>query len=1386
MALWLAVAVAGTFPPATSAQSTRPAAGTNASAATDSATRTIVPLIGTWQQATAPAADNSPPASGWQDRQVPWSVFTSPANGAKSVWFRRDITIPNDLGNRRVFVDLRAARYQPLVYVDGKLIGGGTDGWAPTIVEITQAVRAGSTHSLAVRCHDRSIFFPEGFVLTPEMTNEQKRGKTLSLIGGFHDRTGITDRVFLRISPATLIDTDTLNITTSTRKETLAVSGRIDGSAQGLTVRAAALSGDAVALELPDAQVGQDGTFNVQAAFPSAKHWSPENPHLYHLRLTLVQDGKVLDTFTQRFGFKEVWVSGSDFYLNGVKRRLLASSTWPDTDFVDPSVIRDRIRNIKNNNVNAFRLHIGGWQEDWMDAADELGLMIIPEAACYTDGDGFYAYLEPQFWRNYEKHVKEMILRDRNHASVIMWSLGNEILFMGNERHDPQLPKKLGDLARFARNVDPHRPLTMEADLDPDGAFDIIGLHYPHEMPSQRNYPNTADWLARRINTEAAGGMLGQQGTEGFLWDRNKPLYIGEYLWTPQGDYSNSTIWFGDDAFLNRGKYHGDARILAWHDQTLAYRRAGVTGVCPWTVYGFGGIADPTSSSYLAQKDFYKPVAAYWRNRGLRYFSGTTAELSFDVFNDSVAPADFELIVRSTDPNSALKPVSAKVRLEPAGYAKVPISLVLPDSDSDQVYAMESVLMSSGVPVDTQTRQLRTFTRKNFTAPPGMQLIVLDPSGAWPGSVRSLPAPAQLDVAKTLVLIANERPAEPAAGDTATAIGRPRLDFAPLREFLKSGGRAVVLEQSSVEALGLGVSSGDHPSTMSFPLLQNHPILKGLNSADLSYWAPDNFVTEREILRPASGGAKPISVTGGTEWLSHSPIVDVPYGRGRVILIQTLAGAKRDIEPAAARIIQNAIDLVGTPTSAESSATAKPATPAATTATGNTTALLAQAPEFGAAVRSIGVEVGEAVTDDTRLLLLSGGGSRIESAASSVDRILAQGGTVYWHAPTPEAFAALAKSIGADGLVLRPAQLGLTLHDRAHPLLDGVAREDLTATSSPIHWDRKMTFLPTSAMAFVESATPGAMKDVPLATAELKDATRAGSAIRFDRRGWADVALTSATPGLHTLIFNLSTAKAGENNASIMLEVNKVESVWFQVPPGSTGPITVQLPLKAGENHVRLHFVNGADWGSDRTLEWTSLQVSESPALPQRVQSLTVPASILTWNVGPGKVVIDNFNWTAKWPGVANPHRYASALFRNLGATFSIPPKVDAIETVPLPKLRLVGESPYLSRSRDRIAANSNAVFVTDVNCTRAGRYRVAIKGSGTPAGGQFPRVRVFINDREVGEVVTDSTNAVSKSTPPFDLPTGVFTLKLVYDNDALVDKQDRNLVLHQVGFTNP
>ena len=228
--------------------------------------RAVVSLEGSWQTTTTLDPADTSPGGEWRSVQLPATTWVAPVNGSHFVWYQREVEIPASAAGGHVFVDLRGALYMPRVYVDGKFIGAGSDGWSPLVVEITKAITPGKRHQIAIRCQDRGAFFPVGFVLRNGMSDEQQRGKTLGPVGGYKEMVGLWDRVLLRVTPGEYIDSDELVIVPSTRKSNLTISGK--AAAAGAVVAGEVMDGEKVVLRLPAAKVGADGTWSISRRLP--------------------------------------------------------------------------------------------------------------------------------------------------------------------------------------------------------------------------------------------------------------------------------------------------------------------------------------------------------------------------------------------------------------------------------------------------------------------------------------------------------------------------------------------------------------------------------------------------------------------------------------------------------------------------------------------------------------------------------------------------------------------------------------------------------------------------------------------------------------------------------------------------------------------------------------------------------------------------------------------------------------------------------------------------------------------------------------------------------------------------------------------------------------
>ena len=166
--------------------------------------------------------------------------------------------------------------------------------------------------------------------------------------------------------------------------------------------------------------------------------WSPSNPYLYTLRTQLVDEtGIPVDMREDRFGFREVWIENGNFMLNGMRMNLIGENVDDQASrprywalkYFSANTARDTLKRIKDLNINTIRFHQAPPEESVYDLCDELGILVISESAVYARID----IIPPLSWLNFEYVKNSMTWIDswvkatRNHPSIVMWSLENEM-----------------------------------------------------------------------------------------------------------------------------------------------------------------------------------------------------------------------------------------------------------------------------------------------------------------------------------------------------------------------------------------------------------------------------------------------------------------------------------------------------------------------------------------------------------------------------------------------------------------------------------------------------------------------------------------------------------------------------------------------------------------------------------------------------------------------------------------------------------------------------------------------------------------------------------------------------------------------------------------------
>lgn len=331
---------------------------------------------------------------------------------------------------------------------------------------------------------------------------------------------------------------------------------------------------------------GMDG-FHTQVSIADPQLWSPETPYLYDVKLSLVADGKTLDVQHQKLGVRTVKFSAEGgFQLNGVTRKIkgvcLHHDLGPLGAAVNKAAIIRQIRIMKDMGADAIRTSHNMPSTMQMEVCDSMGMMVMAESF-----DGWkdpkvrngYGKLWDEWW---QKDITNLILNHRNHPSIIMWSVGNEI----PEQWKPEGVERYKHLTALCHRLDPSRQVTCGMD-QPDGTM-WAGFAQVADVPGYNYRVHKYEEMMKRL---PQGFLLGSE-TASTVSSR------GEYFFpdtvAPNKEHSNGQCsgydvehcWWSnlpDDDWKMQDDYN-------W-----------VTGEFVWT--GFDYLGEPT------------PYDKYWPSR---------------------------------------------------------------------------------------------------------------------------------------------------------------------------------------------------------------------------------------------------------------------------------------------------------------------------------------------------------------------------------------------------------------------------------------------------------------------------------------------------------------------------------------------------------------------------------------------------------------------------------------------------------------------------------------------------------------------------------------------------------------------------------------------------
>ena len=436
--------------------------------------------------------------------------------------YRRTFELPESWVGDRVYLQFGGIDCVGWVWVNGVDVGYTTDSKLPAEFDISHLVRPG-VNTVAVRVvkfaaatyvEDQDMWWLSGLYRSVHI----RRAPVVHL----RDH-----RITTRIEP----DGDAV------LRVEVDVRGRPDALTAGTFVTARLLDadGDPVLTEPLSGEVRPSGrqrtTLVLEGRVARPRLWSAEDPYLHRLELANVgPDGALRETLRASVGFRQVQVVGGQLRVNGrpiVLRGVNRHEFDPDTGraITTESMIRD-IELMKQHGINAVRTSHYPNDERWYDLCDRYGLYVVDEANIESHGLWGKPASDPEFLSIFLARLQRMVQRDRNHPSVIVWSLGNESGY--GSAHEAA--------AAWVHAADPSRPVHYEPAGDRP-SVDVVSVMYP----------SVAELVAEAAKSdhrpvvmcEYAHAMGNSPGNLGEYWDAIEAHHrlCGGFVWdwTDQG-----------------------------------------------------------------------------------------------------------------------------------------------------------------------------------------------------------------------------------------------------------------------------------------------------------------------------------------------------------------------------------------------------------------------------------------------------------------------------------------------------------------------------------------------------------------------------------------------------------------------------------------------------------------------------------------------------------------------------------------------------------------------------------------------------------------------------------------------------------------------------------
>jgi beta-galactosidase len=494
--------------------------------------------------------------------------FTTGGSG----WYRKTFTITDNLKGKRFRILFEGVYMNAEVWINGRQPGNHPYGYSSFWFDITDNLK-----------------FEEENVLCVKVKNEGENSR-------WYSGSGIYRHVWLQVVSPVHIETWGTYITTPQVSDAEALvnikTTIVNESKEPREIKLVTKILDKLSQEVSQAEVtvkieaGKNIVRDQEIGLKNPILWSVDSPQLYTSVTEIYENEALTDKSVTKFGIRSMSVDAvNGFRLNGKALKLKGGCVHHDNGPLGSRAYdraeERRIELLKANGFNAIRCSHNPPSPAFLDACDRLGMLVIDEAFdMWNEQKNPYDY-HLYFDKWWKKDVENMVVRDRNHPSVIMWSIGNEI--PGRQRSDVvKTAKTLGD---FICDMDSTRPITSAVnDLRPDedpyfATLDVAGYNYASggDHNQESLYAQDHKRIPERIMVGTESYPLEAFGSWMDVVDN--PYVIGDFVWTAFDYIGEASIgwrgyWQKQDFFPWNLAYCGDIDICGWKRPQSYYRDA--------------------------------------------------------------------------------------------------------------------------------------------------------------------------------------------------------------------------------------------------------------------------------------------------------------------------------------------------------------------------------------------------------------------------------------------------------------------------------------------------------------------------------------------------------------------------------------------------------------------------------------------------------------------------------------------------------------------------------------------------------------------------------------------------------------------------------------------